>query len=67
METSLTYIFDVLNSEFEELKKLMLDSIKEKRGKWYSHVNKYRLELDLSWEDFLKLDKKLLKENNKKL
>ena len=67
METSLGYILDVINSEFEDLKKIMLDSIKEKRGKWYSHVNRYRLELDISWEDLLKLDKKIFKENNKKL
>ena len=62
IETSLGYILDVINSEFEDLKKIMLDSIKEKRGKWYSHVNKYRLELDISWENFLNLDKKSLKE-----
>ena len=61
METSLGYILDVLNGEFEELKKMMLDSIEEKRGKWYYHVNRYRLELDISWENLFKLDKKSLK------
>ena len=61
METSLGYILDVLNGEFEDLKKIMLDSINEKRGKWYNHVNRYRLELDISWENLFKLDKKSLK------
>ena len=52
METSLAYILDVINSEFEELKKLMLDSIKEGKGKWYNHVNKYRQELNISLKIF---------------
>ena len=61
METSLGYILDVMNGEVEELKKMMLDSIEEKRGKWFHHVERYRIELDISWEDLLKLDKKSLK------
>ena len=61
METSLGYILDVMNGEFEELKKMMSDSIEEKRGKWFHHVERYRMELDISWEDLLKLDKKSLK------
>ena len=61
METSLAYILDVINGEFEEFKRIMLDSIKEEKGRWYNNVNKYRQELNISWEDFLKLDKKTLK------
>ena len=61
METSLGYILDVMNGEFDELKKMMLDAIEEKRGKWFFHVERYRMELDISWKDLLKLDKKSLK------
>ena len=39
----------------------MLDAIEEKRGKWFFHVERYRMELDISWKDLLKLDKKSLK------
>ena len=58
METSLAYILDVMNGEFEELKSIMQDSINEGKGRWYNNVNKYRQELNISWDDFLNLDKK---------
>ena len=61
METTLGYILDVMDGEFEELKEMMLDSIEGKKGKWYQHVERYRSELDISWEDLLRLDKKSLK------
>ena len=61
METSLAYILDVMNGGFEELKSIMQDSINEGKGRWYNNVNKYRQELNISWDDFLNLDKKNLK------
>ena len=50
-----------MNGGFEELKSIMQDSINEGKGRWYNNVNKYRQELNISWDNFLKLDKKTLK------
>ena len=36
METTLGYILDVMNGEFEELKKMMLDSIEGKKGNGFN-------------------------------
>ena len=34
---------------------------KEKKGKWYKTVNKYREDLKLTWNELLKMDRKTLK------
>ena len=61
METTLAYIIDVMASEFNELKGMMNNAIKREKGKWFNNTNKYRLELGLTWEELINLDKKSLK------
>ena len=61
METSLAYIIDVMNSEFNELKSMMQDSIKREKGRWFNNINRYRQELKLTWEELLNQDRKSLK------
>ena len=61
MESMLAYIINVNNGKFENIKEMMNDAIKRKKGKWYRTVNKYRQDLDLSWEDLLSMDRKALK------
>ena len=61
METSLSYIIDVMTGNFTDIKEMMSDTIKMQRGKWYNSVNGYREELDIQWKDLLTMDKKCLK------
>ena len=61
MESMLAYIINVNNGKFENIKEMMKDAIKRKKGKWYRTVNKYRQDLDLSWEDLLSMDRNALK------
>ena len=39
----------------------MLDMIERKKGKWYETINKYRQDLDLTWEKLLSMNRKELK------
>ena len=48
MESMLAYIINVNNGKFENIKEMMNDAIKKKKGKWYRTVNRYRQDLDLS-------------------
>ena len=67
METTLAYIIDVMASEFSKLKGMMNDAIKREKGKWFNNTNKYRLELGLTWEELINLDKKIPKKTDKKV
>merc|ERR1711942_348218 len=61
METTLQYIRSTMNSEFNDIKEMMQDTITSGAGKWYRMVNSYREELGISWEDLYRMTKEELK------
>ena len=61
METMLLYVIDTMSSNFDNVKEMMLDTIKTERGRWYSNINSYREELDISWDELYSMSKKELK------
>ena len=42
---------------------MMHDAIKRKKGKWYRAVNRYRMDLGLSWDDLFDMDRDTLKKH----
>ena len=44
------------------VKDMMMDTIERKKGKWYTAVDDYREELDITWNEFLTMDKRCLKD-----
>ena len=61
METTISYIIDVMKGSFTNIKDMMTDTINRQRGKWYNAVNGYREELGITWNDILSMDKKGIK------
>ena len=61
METMLLYVVDTMNSKFENMKEMMLDTIETGKGHWYTNINSYREELEISWEELYTMSKKELK------
>ena len=61
METVLQYIRSTMNSEFGNIKRMMEDTIKTKKGKWFKNANSYRLELGISWDSLFNMSEIELK------
>ena len=61
MESMLSFIINTNKSNFTNLKEMMKDSIARKKGKWFRTVNKYREELDLTWNEIEDMDRITLK------
>ena len=61
METSLQYVRSTMSGDFEDMKKLMLDTINTEKGRWYKQVNSYREELKMTWEEVYEIPKETLK------
>ena len=61
METFLAFIISVYKGKFNNLKLMMDDAIKRQKGKWFKAANKYRENLELSWNDIKEMDRKTLK------
>ena len=61
METTLQYVRATMNSEFGNIKEMMLHTIRVKAGGWYKTVNSYIRELDLDWTDLYNMTKEELK------
>ena len=57
METTISYIIDVMKGSFTNIKDMMIDTINKQRDKWYNAVNGYRDELGITWDDILTMDK----------
>merc|ERR1711942_130671 len=55
METTLQYARSVMNSNFINIKEMMLHTIERKTGKWYRTVNGYVEELGLRWTDIYQM------------
>ena len=66
MESMLAFIINTNKSKFENLKEMMNDAIARKKGKWFRTVNKYREELDLTWNEINKMDRTTLKRTIRK-
>ena len=50
METTISYIMNVMKGSFTNIKDMMIDTINKQRGKWYNAVNGYRDELGITWD-----------------
>ena len=61
METMLLYVIDTMNSKFNNVKEMMLDTIATEKGHWYTSINAHREELGISWDALLKMSKEELK------
>ena len=61
METTLLYMIDTLASDFTNIKSMMKDTLKKKKGRWYRAIDEYRAELGLSWETLYETDRPTLK------
>ena len=61
METMLLYVVDTMNSEFDNVKEMMLDTIETGKGRWYTNINSYREELGIPWKELYVMSKKELK------
>ena len=61
MESMLAFIINTNKSKFENLKHVMRYAITRKKGKWFRTVNKYREELDLTWNEIENMDRNTLK------
>ena len=67
METMFLYVIDTLSSNFENLKIYMNDGIEKGKGQWIKTINNYRMKLEMSWDDLRSIDRKALKEKNKRI
>ena len=61
METMLLYVVDTMKGRFVNVKEMMLDTISTGKGRWYNTTNRYREELEITWEDLEKMSKLELK------
>ena len=61
MVTTLAYLVDTMASDFSNVKEMMNDAIRRKKGKWYNNINSYRMKLGLTWEDLKYMDRTSLK------
>merc|ERR1711875_143339 len=61
METTLQYVRSVMNSNFTNIKEMMLHTIERKTGKWYRTVKGYVEELGLRWTDIYQMTRMDLK------
>ena len=61
METMLAYLIDTMASEFTNIKNMMNATILRGKRRWYNTINRYRLELGLTWKKLETIDKASLK------
>ena len=61
MDSNLQYVRDVMNGKFGNVKEMMEDTIKRKKGNWYITVNSYLKELGITWEKLYTLTKSEIK------
>merc|ERR1711891_74161 len=51
MRTTLQYVREVMEGKFKNIKRMMEDTIKMKKGSWFRVVNSYLRELKIDWKD----------------
>ena len=57
----LAYLIDTPASEFDNIKAMMKDTLMKKKGKWYSTIDSYRRELNLTWTQLENMNRATLK------
>merc|ERR1712121_417601 len=57
MKTTLQYVREVMEGKFENIKRMMEDIIKLRKGNWYRIVNSYLQELKIDWKDLYSMTK----------
>ena len=67
METMLAYLIDTMASEFTNIKNMMNDAIVRGKGRWYNTINRYRLELGLTWRKLETMNRATLKKKSKSM
>merc|ERR1711874_799964 len=60
METMM-YIIDTMKGDFENIKAMMEDTMKVKKGRWYTSIEKYMENLGISWEELKEMSREELK------
>ena len=61
METVLQFARDALNSKFTNIKEMMEDTIKVKKGYWYRYADSYMKELGIKWKELQQYSREDLK------
>ena len=61
METMMLYVIDTMKSGFENIKAMMEDTIKVKKGRWYTSINKHLENLGISWDELKEMSREELK------
>merc|ERR1712237_15801 len=61
METMMLYVVDTMKGSFENIKDMMEDTMKVKKGRWYTSIEKYMKNLGISWEELKKMSREELK------
>merc|ERR1712002_986132 len=61
MDNTLQYVRSALSGEFENIKEMMEDTIRRKKGKWYTTTNSYIEELIITWDMLYTLTKSEIK------
>merc|ERR1712121_524952 len=71
MKSTLQFVREVINGKFENIKEMMQDIIKMKKGNWYRMVSSYLRELKIDWKDIYDMTKedinKMMKNYDTKL
>ena len=55
------YIIDTMKGSFENIKAMMEDTMKVKKGRWYTSIEKYMENLGISWEELKEMSREELK------
>ena len=61
VETVLLFAKDTLTKIFEKVKDYMSHEKQTKKGEWIRTANAYRMELGITWENLIDIDRKQLK------
>merc|ERR1712237_245773 len=57
----LLYVIDSMQGTFENIKDMMQDTMKVKRGRWYNNIKKYMENLNISWDTLKNMSREELK------
>ena len=61
METMMLYVIDTMRSNFDNMKEMMKDTIRVKKGRWYTSIDKHRENLGITWEELQEMSREELK------
>merc|ERR1711874_245772 len=61
METMMLYVIDTMKGDFENIKDMMEDTMKVKKGRWYTSIKKYMENLGISWDELKEMSRDELK------